>query len=158
LDQPFGATIECRRSTSPFLPDLDLKTFRIWLLVLLAVLLPIRGAVAAAMLCPTAGVETSGVAMTAHDGMHQAMAAVMAEGHGAHQDAHQHSGAPEAGGHHDGVDKCGLCCDLCSMTPMMNSASTVALPLNFGVALFTEPFTPAPSFLSDGQERPPRTI
>jgi hypothetical protein len=135
-----------------------LKTFRIWLLVLLAVLLPIRGAVAAAMLCPTAGLETSSVAMADHEGTHQATAELMADGHGAHQDAHQHSMASEAGGPHDGVDKCGLCCDLCSMTPMMTSALTVASPLSFGVALFTEPFTPAPSFLSDGQERPPRTI
>ena len=35
-----------------------MKHFRLWLLLLLAVLLPVRGAFAAAMFCPPAGVGT----------------------------------------------------------------------------------------------------
>jgi hypothetical protein len=113
------------------------KTIRIWLLVLLAVLLPVRGAVAAAMLCPPAN--------PAHE-------------HADHQHAEHDADAPGASGHDDGFGKCNLCCDLCSMTPMLSALPSIPTPLNLSSVSFPDLFAPAPSFLSDGQERPPRSI
>lgn len=140
-----------------------MKTVRIWLLVLLAVLLPIRGAVAAAMLCPPAsesGLET--VMMTGSGMDHHAMDVVQ---HASHEDADhqmQHaendSDAPASGGHHDGVGKCNLCCDFCSMTPLLSTLPSVPTPPNLSWVAFPDLFAPSPSFLSEGQERPPRSI
>jgi hypothetical protein len=137
------------------------RTIRIWLLVLLAVLLPVRGAVGAAMLCPHAsegGQATVALAGSAMD--HHAMGVV---DHAAHEYVdHQHtehdSDAPGDGGHHDGLGKCNLCCDFCSMTTLLSTLPSVPTPLNQSSVSFPDLFAPALSFLSDGQERPPRSI
>jgi len=91
---------------------------------------------------------------------HHAMDVVESVGHD-HND-HQHAesdafDAPRAGGHHDGFGKCNLCCDFCSMTPLLGSLPSVPTPLNLSSVSFPDPFAPAPSFFSDGQERPPRS-
>jgi hypothetical protein len=139
------------------------RTIRIWLLVLLAVLLPVRGAVAVAMLCPaaSAGGQGSLAAATASAGMdHHVVDA-------AHQGEHEHADPQHAGhdsgtsgsGHHaDGFGKCNLCCDFCSMTPLLSTLPTIPTPQHLSSVSFPDLFAPAPSFLSDGQERPPRSI
>ena len=138
-----------------------MRTIRIWLLVLLAVLLPVRGAVAAAMLCPPASSGgQSSVATAVSDVDHHATGAA---GHAEHEHAdHQHAGhdadASGTGGHHDGFGKCNLCCDFCSMTPLLSTLPAVPMPPDLASVSFADLLAPAPSFLSDGQERPPRSI
>lgn len=78
--------------------------------------------------------------------------------HTDHQHAENDSDAPGAGGHHDGFGKCNLCCDFCSMTLLLSTLPSVPTPLNLSSVSFPDLFAPAPSFLSDGQERPPRSI
>lgn len=133
-----------------------MKSWRLWLLLLLAVLIPVRGSVAAAMLCPVAG---SGIltelAMVDHP-THEAMDHAMEHDHGV---SHDHA----AGGHHDGddhtaTDKCNMCSAFCSLTPLVSDVPTVAEPPDPAAVKFSELSAPPPSFFSDGQERPPRTI
>lgn len=128
-----------------------MKLLRIWLLVLLAALLPIRGAMAAAMLCPPAV------------GPHGHQSVVGVSSHHGHEAAHVHQQATaDAAGaqhHHDGGshDKCSLCASCCSVVPLMSAF--VDLPEPFGAAeRFPELSVPAASFVSDGQERPPRSF
>jgi len=136
------------------------KTLRPWFLLLLALLLPMRGAVSAAMLCPPAGfgMQTE-LRMVEHPighGMdHHAMdpadpdAASAAHGHGAHDD----------GSHDHGTsDKCDVCSAFCSLTPLLGSAPTLPAPLPMASTAFPALRVPTPTFLSDGQDRPPRSI
>lgn len=133
------------------------KTVRIWLLVLLAVLLPIRGAVAAAMLCPPTSSQSQEVGAVVAEADHH----VMVHGEHGHAD-HQHAGhdtaTPGTGGHHaEGVGKCNLCCNLCSMTPLLSTLPAALTPTDVSVVVFADPAALAPSFLGYGQERPPRS-
>ena len=129
------------------------RIVRIWLLVLIAVLLPIQGAVAAVMLCPNESTP-----MHQHESMapgHQAMS----HDDGMHS-AHRHAGAV---GHHDHggaghADKCNLCASCCAGTAISTTFETVFAPLEAATGSFAAPASPAASFLSDGQDRPPRSI
>jgi len=139
------------------------RTIRIWLLLLLAVLLPVRGAVAAAMLCPMGG---SGSQMelrlngdsSAHHALDESMAAAE------HASAHEHSSAQHdhPGGHHDHgggqADKCNLCSAFCSLTPMVSPVLDLPQQQDLATPAFPDVSALAPTFLSDGQERPPRSI
>jgi hypothetical protein len=134
------------------------RTVRIWLLLLLAVLLPIRGAVAAAMLCPVA--ETgSQVELRLHDHSlgHPAMDEAAQVDH-----ASMHPDHAASGHHHDDgagqPDRCNLCSAFCSVTPLVGSLPTVFAPLDTAAASFPDLSAPATTFLSGGQERPPRSI
>ena len=127
------------------------KTLRVVFLVLLALLLPIRGAVAGAMLCP----EGSSSAMSAqapehvdHDGTHHDMGA-------AHH--HEHAGSAhhdEQAGH---ANACNICATFCSMTPMLSAMPTLVQAMVASTVTFPELSAAAPTFQSDGQERPPRS-
>jgi Protein of unknown function (DUF2946) len=132
------------------------KTLRIWLLVLLAVLLPVRGAVAAAMLCPPAGTGTQ-TELRLHD--HASGHALMDAAEHRHADRGHGSGADA---HHDGsadtTDRCNLCSAFCSVTPLIGSLPALPLPQEPAAIRFPDLTVPAPSFISDGQERPPRSI
>jgi hypothetical protein len=123
------------------------KILRIWLLVLLAILLPLRGAIAAALPCEGIGHRAPVEHAHVHPGMDSAgVEAVASHGHGGH--------------HHDhaGVDKCNLCSSCCSTAPLLLTFSpTVAAPDSSSVE-FPLLQAPAPTFQSDGQERPPRSI
>lgn len=129
---------------------MSVKLLRIWLLVLLAVLMPVRGAMAAAMLCPPA------VASHEHAHAHGDQAS-----HHDHGADHQHLGSGEATGthHHDGSvqDKCSLCASCCSVVPLISSFPSIPEPFETAQH-FPDLSVRAPSFLSDGQERPPRSI
>ncbi|HSW08678.1 hypothetical protein [Aquabacterium sp.] len=134
------------------------KHIRPILLILLALLLPFRGAVAAAMLCSPASV---GQAASSHEhARHHAQAHVDA-GHQVHADAgHQaHAGA---GFQADAAalaahDKCNVCAAFCSLTPILGSPPVMAVPPGLCAAVFPAWSAPPPSFISDGQERPPRS-
>jgi hypothetical protein len=134
------------------------RIFRIWLLLLLAVLLPLRGAMAAALLCPIA--ETgSQVELRLHEHSlgHQAMDE---SAHADHASMHLEHVAGEPHDH-DGAgqpDKCNLCSAFCSVTPLVSSQPRVFAPLDNAAVSFPDLSAPAATFLSGGQDRPPRSI
>jgi hypothetical protein len=128
------------------------KIARIWLLVLLAVLLPVRGAVAAGVLCPN---ESSPAHEQVMDDDHGMMGHHMES-----SKAHRHA---EDGAHHDHggtghAAKCHLCAACCTGTAVASTSQAVFEPLETASETFSPPISPAMSFVSDGQERPPRTI
>jgi hypothetical protein len=149
------------------------KTFRLWLLLLMVALLPLRGALAAGMLCPVGGFGVQAEAQLAkHAHLHDAGA--MRHDHtvqlaSAHDHGTQHATDPSHGaGHHhagsgsgdeagSGADKCNLCSAFCSVTGLVSTGITVgeAQPLS---TIFPHLYAPPSSFFPDGQERPPRTI
>ena len=127
-----------------------MKSFRLWLLLLLAVLLPIRGALAAGMLCPVGGFGIQAeVQFTTHAHSHHEASA---QDHGAD---HGHGGGSH--GDSDSADKCNLCSAFCSVTGLVGAGVTVAEPQT-GPTVFPHVRAPLASVVPDGQERPPRTI
>jgi hypothetical protein len=148
---------------------------RVLLLLLLALMLPLRGVMGAAMACAassgqgdahaarhSAGTASPASQHLAHLGIasssphsleHSAAHPEAAMGHG-HQDTSVPAGADgEFGSSHD----CSLCAGFCSFTLILPAQP--ALP----AAQAAPPLYPcivarAPSFFSGGQERPPRTI
>jgi hypothetical protein len=134
------------------------KTFRILVVLLLALLLPLRGAVAATMLCATPG-EASEVTAAQHEDEHGR--------HAGHHDPamhadHQAMAADPAPSHHDGqgahADACNLCTSGCHATPLATAPPQLAQPRLTARLVFPALCVPAPAFQSDGQERPPRSI
>ena len=147
------ALSECAQSRGTFLPVLTLiavKSLRIWLLVLLAFELPLRGAMAAVMLCAD---ETGHVQAAVADGDHHDHASV--HGHGTTDTHSQHHHG--SGSAHDADGKCSLCASCCSATApaTVNFAMPQAPP---AAAAFPDHRTPPAEFFSGGQERPPRSI
>jgi hypothetical protein len=135
-----------------------MKSARIWLVLLLAVLLPVRGAVAATMLCPIAGSGSQvELRVELDSSVHQAIDHSIATNHeAAHGAQHEHDG-----GHHDHAasgqpDKCNMCSAFCSVTPLVNTSPAILPPVDAANTVFPAFSAPAPSFFSDGQERPPR--
>nr|WP_145547867.1 hypothetical protein [Variovorax boronicumulans] len=139
---------------------MPVKLLRLWLLVLLALLLPIRGAMAAAMVCPPpAGAAVQ--QLEEHGGDH---------GHGGH--GHGDHGHAEAGHAPGGTDvaadhahaagsadnKCNMCSASCATPPVPSAAGGLVAALELASAPFPDLPAAAPTFLSDGQDRPPRTI
>jgi hypothetical protein len=141
------------------------KSLRIWLLVFLAVLLPVRGVMAAAVLCPLSGGQPNlsaqvysppekpppleAVAITAGHEAHHGLAAVAQPG-----DRETGSGHYD---HGSAADKCSVCAAVCSLTPLLASFPPIAVPDLAGES-FPALLAPVPSFLSSGQDRPPRSI
>jgi hypothetical protein len=142
------------------------KSWRIWLLLLLAVLLPVRGAVAAAMMCPVAGFGVQvELAMGGHSAGHEAMDRAMSHNHSGghdHASSHGHPNVASDDGHpgHDHAvsEGCNACSAYCSVTPLVSAIPTLAEPLGRTTVKFSDFSAPPPSFVSGGQERPPRTI
>lgn len=136
----------------PFDPRANLrfvKILRIWLLLLLATLIPLRGAIAAALPCEGIGHH----APAGHAQMHHHMDAAGVE-------ADSPASTDHGSHHHDhaGPDKCNLCSSCCSTAPLSLTFSPTVAALDGPVAYFALVQAPAPTFLSDGQERPPRSI
>ena len=126
-----------------------MKILRIWLLVLLAILLPVRGAIAAVMPCESVGHPAPAETAPVHHHMDAAGGeadATEVVDHGTHH--HDHAGA----------DKCSLCASCCSTAPLLLTFSPTVAALDGPSADFALIQAPAPTFLSDGQERPPRSI
>ena len=112
-----------------------MKAARLLLLLLLALLLPLRSAVAASLLCPMSALPQA--------------PAVMAEGAGhCHQDEDKAAPAKDA---------CHLCAAFCTLTPLPSVAPTVSEALPLAALRYPALAVPAPSFLSSGPERPPRS-
>jgi hypothetical protein len=124
----------------PWLSDTlsSVKLLRVWLLVLLTVVLPVRGALAAAMLCTPTGMKGHESSLMVEQG-----------------DCHGHGAvAQDTAGH----DKCNLCSASCSCPPLPSAIAGIDEPQAVTAASFPEVSAAAPTFLSDGQERPPRTL
>jgi hypothetical protein len=138
------------------------KSWRLWFLLLLAVLLPVRGAVAATMLCSVAtpGVQAELLSVSDQATSHEAMDHAMS--HDEHAGAHDHAGMSHDDGHaghdHTTSGKCNMCSAYCALTPLASDAPVLAEPLGLTAVKVSDHSAPPPSFFSDGQERPPRTI
>lgn len=134
-----------------------MKTLRIFLLTLLVLVLPLRGALAAVAHCmadPAA--QPAGPAVVQ---MHQ--------DHGGHDHHHGQAGvqAPEsAGAHHspagaDGataLDACKFCAAYCSVTPVLSTLPSLVSVSPLAETVFPALVTPPPSHLADALDRPPQ--
>jgi hypothetical protein len=136
------------------------KTLRIWLVVLLTVLVPVRGVLAAVMPCAPEG---TGSRIGSH-----AEAPAFQTGHLDQRHAEQAADPaadsacdPGLSSHHghgaSGQDKCDACSASCGGSPLPSAAAGVDEPIALSSVSFPGISARAPSFLSDGQERPPRT-
>lgn len=135
-----------------------MKHLRTFILILLAVLLPIRGAVAAAMLCPgeAATIGTTAVAEQGHHDMHTGHN--MDEHYTAtHDHSHGHpSDGSSSGAHPPACQFCagGGCC----VTPLAFAPPSVASPMLIASAAFPVLTARVTVYYPDGQDPPPRTI
>lgn len=159
----FVVALRRKRARVICYPPHALRNVRVLLLVLLAIMLPVRGVMAAAMLCPPSAGAASGEAH-AHAGYAT----------GASQHSHADAGSPDIGSHHAmqadlgaaghaddgaaGPDTCNLCSACCSVPPLPSAAPAMSLLHEPAGADFPAYSAPAPSFLSGGPERPPRSI
>ena len=125
-----------------------MKTVRILLLVLLAMLLPFRGALAEVAHCVGTPNEQLRAEVTDHGHPHNADHALADDERDF--DNHDHSSSV--------ADKCNFCTASCSTTASMNALPNVAAPMALAAATFPALNASPPSHLSEGQERPPRSI
>ena len=123
-----------------------MKAHRIWLLLLLAVLIPVRGALAAAMLCAPAGAGTPPQAQPMDHPGHDAQAAAPHD----HSKHHGDDSSPEQ-------DKCDVCASFCCGAPLLSSHSSPAAAADVASAEFPVFSVRAARFVSGGPERPPRS-
>jgi hypothetical protein len=134
------------------------KSLRIIILVLFSILLPIRGAVAATMLCPEAEGSDRSTMVVDHDGRN-----VHADHtrHENHPPAHHHADEEEsssdaAAGDHTAT--CQFCASGCCLASIVGSVPSIAEPSLNASVNFPGFQARVPAFQSNGQERPPRTI
>jgi len=142
----------------------------ILLLMLLAMVLPFRGALAGVTHCAGASSRLiHAVATPQHADVHQ------------HADAHQHAVAHhhDAAHHHQQAqpgsqdpgasaqagdasasmsDPCNLCTASCASPPILAAPLTLAQPQPVAASPYPALDAPPPSHPSEGQERPPRSI
>lgn len=131
-----------------------MKVARFLLLVLLALVLPLRGALANIACCSgdLAGVD---LAITqVHDHGASAHADGAQDAHHAH--AHDDDGAG-AEANPCAPDKCHACTAACSAAPIVSALPVLPLPAASGDVVFPALLTPPPSHASERQERPPRS-
>lgn len=177
-----------------------MTSLRTLLLALLMIVLPIRGVMSAALLCPPAAGAASVTALAAvasgsgasapapeqahpHDHPHDH------QHHNQHEHEHRHApghgpagdlvtphghvhdpghddhavaaGSPHgsASAHHDGgsgAGSCNLCSACCSVPPLASAPPVLPPPPVMPALRYPVLGVPAPSFVSDGLERPPR--
>jgi hypothetical protein len=135
------------------------KSLRILLLLLFAVLLPIRGAMAGALPCGGGHAHSHGEpsavqplhADHAHHGSPSSPhdAATQVAPHGDLAGSHH--------GHAGSADKCNLCASCCGALCLLGTPVALgAAPA--GTQDFPRPHLPLATFIPAGQERPPRSI
>lgn len=106
------------------------------------------------MLCPPASVGTQNEMPLANHHAVDHEHAVGAQAHVLH--SHDHGGSHDQG--LSNQDKCNLCSAFCSLTPLLSAIAGVPDPGELVSTTFPDLSVLAPTFLSDGQERPPRSI
>lgn len=126
-----------------------MRSFRFWLL-LLVVLVPLRGALAAAMPCAGLGGMPAQGATYAHQHADGA-----AHGHD-HDHLHHDETAATSAGDPAATDKCDLCSASCAATALVGEAVRIAAARP-PATVFAPCNAAPPSFVSGGPERPPRT-
>lgn len=135
-----------------------MKHLRIIILVMLSILLPIRGAVAATMLCPDGEGTGTAAVVGGHDDHDMHADHQM---HADHSSAHHHASeeAPNAdttSANHPAA--CHFCASGCCMASIVGTVPSLAEPSLTTSVVFPALSARIPAFQSDGQERPPRTI
>lgn len=144
-----------------------MKTLRIFLLMLLVMVLPMRGALAVAAHCASdLGGQAVPVAVGSEhrDSKHHAHTSVPEHSHG-YGHGHEHvsaEGTPDGSDADalpgDGLlDKCKFCSAFCSATPFVNVLSTELIFIAPIGVTFPHFVSPVPSHLSEGQDRPPQS-
>lgn len=132
-----------------------MKTFRLVLVVVLVVLLPIRGAVAAGMLCEAgSGMGGDVAAMSVQSG--QSLDRPDLQGSSAADVISANTAAGEETNGMLSADSCSLCIGGCSSTGLVGNPVLV-LPHALNSGAFPPFAAAAPSFIPDGLERPPRS-
>lgn len=113
------------------------------------------------MLCDVAapGIQTE-LTVSQLAPSHESMEHVIAHDHDSVHDHGSAVGEHDHGTAHDyaTLDKCNMCSAFCGLTPLLSEVPTLAEPLSLTQVKFTDPTALPPSHLSDGRERPPRTI
>jgi len=126
------------------------KVLRLILIVVLAVLLPLRGVVAASMLCPEgrgAGAAVQAVDDHDHHGHHEG---------DAHAD-HGHDHGQEEGASSDHAGGCNSCAASCCASALLSDMPRLPGSPEAVAADFPTLDEPAADHPSDGQDRPPRS-
>jgi hypothetical protein len=134
------------------------KHLRIIILVLLSVLLPIRGAMAATMLCPDGEGAGSAAVVAGHDDNTLQADHPM---HADHSSAHHHASPGETDADSSSADHpatCHFCASGCCMASIVGTVPSLGEPTLTSAVVFPSLTALIPAFQSDGQERPPRTI
>jgi len=134
------------------------KNLRTFILILMAVLLPVRGAVAAAMLCSGEASVIVVVEAAANDHCHPLAGHPMVAHHSASDDpAQDHaSDDPSSDAHQP---SCQFCAGGgCFVTPLAFPPPSVASPFVITSAAFPALIPRIPDHHPGGQDRPPRTI
>ncbi len=141
-----------------------MKHLRVLLLVLLTVLLPVRGAVAAAMLCSGGGVmagaaNAAPVAMVVGHCDEARLAAfdVAAHDAGSPDSSSAHTEAADDADSSPHAGACPFCAGGCNLTPLAFAPPAVEADAPASTAHFPELTTPVAARYPDSQERPPRT-
>ncbi len=152
-----GYGTSCDRYTLPSMSPL----VRLIVMWLIAVALPIQGATAATLLHCRSTAPAPATGAHEHPAHHHEAQAGHGEAAADHQHAGpvSHDGVPSTPDHHHGGGKssCSACASCCS------AAALPAMPIvlasqDLEGPVFTVPELPVVVFLTDGPERPPRTI
>lgn len=132
-----------------------MKVARILLLTLLALVLPLRGALAGIACCAgdLAELEQAVAQVHGHPGE--------AHGDAAHAHHHDHGDAAAEPGDTHGAsgpyDKCHACTASCSAVSLIGALPVIPTPPAAAGVVFPALSAPPPSHASEGQERPPRS-
>lgn len=137
------------------------KTLRVCVLVLMALLLPLRGVLAASTPCTLAGIASVQVPMPAQPdaGHHPCDDHAADDGHalpdvGAPEATGHHASAGPAGSHHGSGCQTGACC----LMPLGATPPATVAPPAAGAVCYPALVAPPAAFQSGGQDRPPRAI
>jgi hypothetical protein len=120
--------------------------------MLLAVLLPVRGAMAVAMLCPKATSQAQ--YEIPHDDS-EMTSQHMSE---AHEHHHAQTVSHDHAHFHGMTDKCSTCATSCCATALPSSFLRLLAPVPIGSTHYLTVVASLQHFTTGGQDRPPRTI
>lgn len=146
----------------------SVKTIRFLVLLLVVLLLPFRGVVAATMVCTNAAAGSVGV-VHAHQGMPHHDGSVPGAngpghppaeadaGHAGH-DGHDGAEGDSSSGGESGGETCSVCASGCHAAAVVTELPALWAPPITASVVFPALCVPVPDFHSEGPERPPRTV
>jgi hypothetical protein len=143
------------------LPSRPVKFLRAFVLLLVAVLLPVRGVLAAAMICPHASALSASQVAHLPAALKAVDLASPMHHHALHVHAPAAAGAPhdhgQSANHSASAHACTLCASCGFTVPLGPTFSPTVASLEPVASSLPPLRVPAPSFLSGGPERPPRS-